>query len=169
MRQDLRVSTAWLVIVVSGVGGGLVAAFVIPPISKRRNLRRARDSGARWVGLAQIDADDVHPVAAVQRAMSGVGSYYGSFFAPRGLPRRVGGLMFVEADRLRWEPRLWFGRGRAQGWEIPLAIVSGVKVTPMPPPAVRAFWALLCTTEGNERFLVVDPEGLKAVLPPAPN
>jgi hypothetical protein len=161
--------TTQLLIVIVMLGAGLFAALVIPPISKWRNLKRAKASGARWVGMAQIEADEAHPVAAVQRAMSGVGTYYGSFSISRGLPRSVSGLLYVETDQLRWEPRIWLGRGKARPWRIPLSSVVGVTVTRLPPPAVGAFSALLCTTEGNERVQVVDPDGLRGALPAMPD
>ena len=55
----------------------------------------------------------------MREALSQVGARYGSALSPT--PRRqrpVGGLLFVFADRIRWEPTIWLGRGKARPWDV---------------------------------------------------
>lgn len=146
-----------------GLGVGGILALVLPGISRRRNLDRARKSGAVWVGMANFDALAEGQAPVIVEALSGVGALYGEFFSPLS-QRPVGGLLSVFPEVLRWEPRIWLGRGHAKGWELLRTQVTGVDITKLPPPALRSFEATVHTTSGEIRFMVLDPDGLRSSL-----
>ena len=60
LRHDAAVTWSWALVLV------VIATFALAPaagvsttlVSKKRNLRRAKASGALWVGLANVDAED---------------------------------------------------------------------------------------------------------------
>lgn len=143
---------------------GVVFATVIPPVSRRRNVKRAKSAGARWVGLANFDASQTDQAPVVQQALSGTGPLYGSSLSPVGRQKPVGGLLYVFDARLRWEPTIWLGRGKAAAWEVPMDKVSGVQIARRPLPAIRSYEATIATADGDIRFLLVDPRGLGNAL-----
>ena len=154
-----------------GLAVGGVASLVIPIVSRRRNLDRARTAGAEWVGLANFDGLDAQQAPVVAEALANVGPFYGSFFSPVARSQRpVGGLLYVFAEELHWQPRLWLGRGHAAGWSLPRSDVDSVEVARMPPPALRSYRATIHTHRGEIRFTLVDHKGLRRALdhPPDP-
>ena len=95
----------------------------------------------------------------MRAAFESVGSIYGSFMS--GISSRpVGGLLFVEARGLRWEPRVWLGRGEAHSWSLDRASVTDIQVRKMRFPSLRSYDARLLTVAGDASFIIVDPEGL---------
>lgn len=151
-----------ILIPLTGVAIGLVVAVVLPPFSKHRNAKRARDSGAVWVGLANLDGMDREQAPVVANALSEVGALYGSFFSPvaRG-QRPVGGLLSILGDELRWEPRIWLSRGHASSWRLPRSQVTGIEIGRV---GINSFRATLQTAGGPIRLMVVDPGGLRTAL-----
>jgi hypothetical protein len=118
-----------------------------------------------WVGLANFDARDTDQADVVRRALADVGALYGASLSPPARRQRpVGGLLSVFTDRICWEPRIWLGRGKAHPWQVSPVDVAGVEVTKVPPPAIRAYTAVLHTTTGDIRFGIVDPEGLQQAI-----
>lgn len=146
---------------VAGLALGLVIALLLPPISIHRNRRRAKDAGALWAGLAHFEALDPGTDSTVRAALAGIGSLY---FSPSDLPRPVGGLLYVAASGLRWEPHIWLGRGKAQPWSLPCESVVDLELRKKPFPALRTHEALLRTAQGSASFIVVDPRGLEAAV-----
>jgi hypothetical protein len=158
---------AYTVATLVGLVIGAIVAISVPGRSRRRNRIRARNSGAQWVGLANVDALDDSLLPAVRRALSSVGSYYGERLAGRRISQRpVGGLLFVFADRVHWEPRIWLGRGHAESWVLKREKVTSADVTRLPLPALRSFIATIRTEEGSVRMTIVDPDGFMRALSP---
>jgi hypothetical protein len=154
----------WILLVVGGAALGVFLALVIPPVSRRRNRRRASAQGAYWAGLANFEASAPGSDPTVVRAFVDVGQIYGAAFArrpPYGMRKPVGGLLLVGPDGLRWEPRIWLGRGKAHAWSLEANAVRGVEIEKMPLPAVNSFRVRLVTVDGDAAFLVVDPQGLQ--------
>lgn len=151
-----------LLLPLAGLGVGLVVALLLPPVSKRRNAERARRSGASWVGLANLDAQDREQAPVVLDALSSAGALYGSFFSPvaRG-QRPVGGLLSIVGPELRWEPRIWLGRGHATGWRLPRSEITGLEVARI---GINSSRATLQTLDGPIRIVMVDPDGLRGAL-----
>ena len=117
------------------------------------------------MGLANADGLDTDQAPVVAHALADVGALYGSFFSPVARSQRpVGGLLFVFADALRWEPRIWFGRGNASSWSLPRAEVESVEVAKLPFPAMRSYRATIRTRDGDIRLTLIDPEGLRRAL-----
>lgn len=158
---------SWFLLVpFAGLAVGAVAALVIPPISKSRNARRAQEAGALWVGLANISGTDDGQPDAVRRAMSDVGALYGESLSAvaRRAGRPVGGLLWVFADHVEWEPRIWLGRGSASPWRLDCGEIRGFEVAKLPAPAIRSYEATLTTADGVVRMQCVDPGGLEQAV-----
>lgn len=150
----------WIVAIVVAV----VLAVTIPPISRRRGSARAAGAGALWSGLANFDATETGQAPVVAQALAGVGRLYGSFFSRLGDRRPVGGVLFVDRERIWWEPRVWLGRGKARSWELQSAAVRDLVIDKDLPPAVRSYHATLRTDDGDIRFALVDPDGLSEAI-----
>ena len=149
--------------IVGGVAVGVALAVSIPPISRRRNARRAAEAGARWVGLANFDAREPGCDPTISAAFRSVGPLYGSSLS-RYKKRPVGGLLWIEETRVRWEPRIWLGRGKAASWELPANAIAGVEIHKTAAPAIRSYDARIVTSEGDARLVVVDPDGLERAV-----
>lgn len=145
------------------VSGSLLCAY-FPAISKRRNLRRAQEAGARWAGFAQFDGSEKGQAPVVEHALSGMGQLYGSLLTWGGRgPMPVAGLLYVFGDRLRWEPRIWLGRGKAKPWDLSLAEFRALNIARV-PHVLRSYDATIVTDQGTVHFLTVDSDGLRHVL-----
>jgi hypothetical protein len=119
--------------------------------------------GVIWVGMANFEALQPGSDPAVRTAFHSTGSLYGS--ALSGSSRRpVGGLLYVDASGVRWEPRIWLGRSTAKSWSVARESLIGLEVKRTPFPAFRSYDARLQTTNGDARFMVVDPEGLRTAI-----
>lgn len=147
---------------VAGVALGAVVAMVLPGISIRRNRRRAKEAGAIWVGMANFEASDPGTDPTVQAAFAQVGSMY--FSRSDASPRLIGGLLYVTALGMRWEPGIWLGRGEVQPWSLGRESIVDVEVRKMRFPAMRTYEALLRTSQGTAKCIVVDPAGLQAAV-----
>lgn len=87
----------------------LVLACVVMVAALSRSARAAlRRADGLWGGLAQLDVGKAQDVP--QMAAAAVGLVHGR---RRGAPS-VGGILVVTREELRWEPRLWLGRGQAR-------------------------------------------------------
>ena len=146
---------------------GVILAFVIPIVSRRRGVTRAAAAGARWSGLANFEASESGQAPVVADALRGVGKLYGASQSARDR-RPVGGVLFVASDRLWWEPRIWLGRGKARPWQLPAGAVRDVIVERDPLPVVRSYRATLHTDGGDIRFVVADPDGLREAIASLP-
>ncbi len=145
-----------------GVPIVVVITLVGPSLSTRRNLVRARTTGAIWAGMANIDAS-TEQAPVVAHAMVSLGGVPGASLT--GYRQRiVGGQLYVFADRVHWEPRLWLGRGHAEPWHIPRSAILGVQIQKWPAPSFRSFDVWLHTEEGDIKLGIVDPQGLEAAL-----
>jgi len=155
----------WLVVfLLIGLAIGALLSVLIPPISRRAGVRRAREAGARWTGLANFDATQAGQAPVVIAALAGVGRLYGQRFSGRRDRRPLSGHLYVFADRLEWRPWFYLGRGRARPWMLPRSAVTGWEVVKLPPPAMSGYSAVLHTADGDIRSLVVDGEGLRDAL-----
>lgn len=166
IRQNPRVGDLpWrAVAALIGVALGAILALVIPRISRRAGIKRAAREGALWTGLANFDAAAPGQAPTIQAAMSEVGRLYGQRLSRRPDERPVAGHLHVFADRVRWEPWFYLGRGRARAWSLPRTAISGLDIAHLPSPVLNSYEAVLHTTDGPIRFLVADPEGLRAAL-----
>jgi hypothetical protein len=157
---------AYVITLAASVVGGSILAVAVRRISIRKNLRRAAESGAIWVGLAQINAEEPGSSPIVKEAMAGTGTLYGSSFG-RALygwagRRPVGGLLYVFTTGLRWEPRLWLGRGKARAWTLDAGAVLRVETARL--PVIDSWSGKIVTAAGDIDFLLVDPDGLTAAI-----
>ena len=146
---------------------GLILAVSIPRISKKRNLKRAVESGAIWVGLANMKGDDPGSSPVGKQAMAGVGALYGGFFGRgvvvgQGGHRPVGGLLYVFQTGLRWEPRIWLGRGKALPWKLDAGDV--VRLETQHLLAIDSWYGRIITASGDILLIVVDPDGLSSAI-----
>lgn len=126
----------------------------------RSGRAAARREGALWGGLAQLDVDEARDVPQVAAAVSGVGRLFGG----RRGARSVGGVLVVTRDELRWEPRLWLGRGSAQGWELPVRDLRGWELHRPAGALVGHELRLAVVGGGTVRLQVADEETLRAAL-----
>lgn len=155
----------WAVVfLLIGLGIGAVLSLLIPPISRRAGVRRAREKGARWAGLASFDAAQAGQAPVVTAALAGVGRLYGQRFSGERDQRPVAGHLYVFADRLEWRPWFYLGRGRARPWLLPRSAITGWEIVKLPPPAMSGYRAVFQTADGDIRSLVVDGEGLRDAL-----
>lgn len=154
----------WLLLAVLVVIIVSLVPVLLPEVSRRRGAKRARRAGAVWVGLANFDGLDVAQADVVRQALADVGDLYGASLSPARRQRPVGGLLWVFRDRICWEPRIWLGRGKARSWQLDARTVLGVTTAKVPPPAIRAYRAVLHTREGDIRFGIVDPQGLEDAI-----
>src|SRR5260221_8459396 len=151
--------TVVILIVAGALASGV--GLMLPKVSRRRNIKRAETAGALWSGLANFEATEAGQAPVVDAAVADVGRLYGSRFSRIGDLRPVGGVLLVRPDRVWWEPRIWLGRGRARGWELPAVAVRRVEVS---MDRLGSYHAKLVTDDGDIRFLVVDPDGLQAAV-----
>ncbi|MCA1843420.1 MAG: hypothetical protein LC792_09600 [Actinobacteria bacterium] len=107
----------FVIVVLIGIAVSGIVVVALPPISRRGGARRAVRAGARWAGLANLDAAACHDQAPiVVAAMAGVGKLYGQRFSHRPDQRPVGGHLYVFDDRLEWRPYFYLvGARRSRG------------------------------------------------------
>jgi hypothetical protein len=163
--NDGAVLKLWILWVpLLGVAAGAVLSLIVPRVSRRAGVRRARQEGAAWSGMASFDAAAAGQAPVVRAALAGVGRLYGQRFSGRADQRPVGGHLSVFGDRLEWHPWRYLGRGKARPFMVPRTAVTGWEVVKLPLPAMSGYDAALHTADGPIRCLVVDGDGLEAAL-----
>lgn len=148
-----------------GVGVGLVivvVASIVMTVSLTRSGRSAaRCANGVWGGLAQLPVDEATDLPQAAAALAQV--------RPADTTRRgrggrsAGGILVVTRDELRWEPRVWLGRGRVGAWSLPVRDIRrwGLR---RPTGSLVGNELRIGTDDGSLRLHVLDAAGVARAL-----